>query len=61
MKANWLSLSVKITGAVIILTSMALIGAGIWKISMTDVITGVLAMQAIVLPIDVSKIKTAGH
>ena len=61
MKANWLSLGIKILGAVIILVAMILVGMGVWKIGMNDVIAGVLAMQAMVLPIDVSKIKAAGH
>ncbi len=61
MKANWLSLGIKILGAVVVLVAMTLIGMGVWKIGMSDVIAGVLAMQAMVLPIDVSKIKAAGH
>ena len=61
IKVNMLSIATKIGGIVVILTAMILIACGVWDISMTDVITGVMTMQAMVLPIDVSKIKVAGH
>ncbi len=59
VKANSISLWVKVIGSFILLTAMCLKGFNVWQINMQDVITTVLAMQALVLPIDVSKIKTS--
>ncbi|MGL4524535.1 MAG: hypothetical protein ACRCVN_03310 [Spirochaetia bacterium] len=61
MKANWVSLTMKIVGAVVILAALVLKGFGIWNISMAEVVAGVLALEALVLPIDISKIKAVSH
>lgn len=59
MKAKNLSLNIKILGVSLIIIFMVLIGLGIMNISMSDVVLGVGAMEALVLPIDISKIKTS--
>ncbi|MGL4525280.1 MAG: hypothetical protein ACRCVN_07185 [Spirochaetia bacterium] len=60
MKANWISLTAKIIGGVVILAALVLKGFGIWNIAMSEVVAGVLAIEALVLPIDISKIKASG-
>lgn len=61
MKANELSLGVKIAGVVLVFLAVILNGFGIWSIGMGEIGIAVGLLQVLVTPIDISKIKEAGH
>lgn len=61
MKANDISLVSKIVAVGLVVVSTILKGLGIIDINLTEILTAVVGIEAAVLPIDISKIKEAGH
>lgn len=58
--ARDMSLTVKGLGVFMAISACIAAGLGYWKISAQETFNYILAMQLSVLPIDISKIKTAG-
>lgn len=56
MKVNWVSVFAKIAGIVIMIGALFMKILGMTDIDMIEVVQIVLSLQAMVLPIDLSKI-----